>query len=414
MKKEILLSCFIFCTVILKAQFTVYNTANSGIGANNCYCINLNAANEVWVSTQTDGANVFNGNSWTHYNTSNTSLQSDYLTSVFFDQAGNTWTGSYSGTGGLSKYNGSTWTVYTSANSGLTGNDITDITADNSGRIWIATRFNGVCVFDGSSWLVYNTGNSLLLDNQIYSIEADPSGNIWIGSAAAGLYKYNGISWTAYNTTNSNIPGNNIYSLKYNSTSNTLWVGTSNGLGVLNVAGSAWTVYTTANSGISSDYIRDVSFSPVTGDTWIATGFNGISKLSGTTWSIYNMANSNIPSNGIWAIKTTANGNVWAATWGGGIVTINEKPTAINKQKGLQHQVFNLYPNPNNGSFTLNNTSFNNYTLNVADLLGRIIHTQEIYPGTNQVHSKIIGSGVYSYSITDNTGQTNRGKFITR
>jgi ligand-binding sensor domain-containing protein len=414
MKKYSFLFVCLCYLIIAKAQFSIFNTGNSGLNDNNCWFINVNTAGDVWVGTNTGGANVLNGSAWTHYNTSNSSLQSNYITPVFFDATGNTWLGSYTGTGGLAKYNGSAWTIYTSTNSGLAGNDIMSIAADVSGNLWIATRFNGVSMFNGATWTVFNTGNSALPDNQIYSIETDHAGNVWVGTALYGLWKYSGGNWTSYLTSNSGIPDNTIYSLKYNTVSNTLWVGTYNGLGILDPVNNTWTIYNSANSGIAGDYIRGISFSPLTGAAWIATGSSGISKFLASTWTTYNTTTSNLPTNAIWAIKAAANGVVWASTWGAGVVSFKDQvtPTSIATQQPAQEAGFNLFPNPNNGSFTVNNSSFKSVDLSVVNLMGQVVYRQTIHPGNNLISTTIIKAGIYSYIISQNADHISTGKFI--
>src|SRR4030067_765087 len=75
------------------------------------------------------------------------------------------WVGSY---GGLAKLNKNTgdMTRYNTANSGLPDNMISSIAKDVNGDLWIGTD-NGLARFNGVSWVVYNSGNSPLPRNDI-------------------------------------------------------------------------------------------------------------------------------------------------------------------------------------------------------------------------------------------------------
>lgn len=326
----------LFVTIICSSsfgQFTIYNTSNSGLTDDFCWFVNKdNATSKIWVGTQSAGANVLSGSTWTNYTTSNSSITANYITPIAFDLTGNTWLGTYFSSGGVNKFDGTNWTSYTPGNSGIAGYDIVAIVVDASNNKWIGTRFNGLCKFDGTNWTTYNTFNSPLPSDVIYSLETDPLGNIWVGTALGGLAKLNGSTWTLYNTGNSAIPNDDIYSLKYNTSSNSLWVGTAGGIGVL--SGSTWTVYSTFNSGLASNYVRGISFVPSSSEAWIATGYGGISKFDGINWQTYDTGNSNLPVNGIWSIIVTnylspTSYEIWASTWGGGIVKLSTCPQDI-------------------------------------------------------------------------------------
>jgi ligand-binding sensor domain-containing protein len=325
MKKYLFTLAIVCCmTGPMQSQFTIYDTGNSGLSDNFCWYVNVNASNEVWIGTNTMGADRLNVTGWTNYSPPS-GIASNYITPIIFDAAGDVWTGSYTSPGGLSRFNGTSWTVYDPTNSGIADDLITSLSIDVGGDIWVGGRFNGVSRFNGTSWTVYNTSNSGLPDNVIYSMECEPAGgNVWIGTALSGLCLFDGTTWTTYNTSNSGIPGNNVYSLKYNAAANQLLVGTSSGLGVFDISSNSWVVYHVANSGIADNYIRGITLSHCTGDIWLATGFGGISTFDGTNWVNYNTSTSNLPTNSVWSIVATQNFGIWASTWGGGIVRIGD------------------------------------------------------------------------------------------
>lgn len=82
----------------------------------------------------------------------------------------------------------------------------------------------------------------------------------------------------------------------------------------------------------------------------------------------------------------------------------------INTAVGLQNQTSNsnisIYPNPNNGSFTLSNLNTREeYNLEVKDVLGRTVYTDVIKSNTSNANIKLNqAAGVYWLQITSKQG----------
>jgi hypothetical protein len=233
---------------------------------------------------------------------------------------------------------------------------------------------------------------------------------VWVGTALNGLAKFDGATWTTYNTANSSIPGNSIYSLKYNVNTNKLWVGTQAGLGVLATGTNSWTVYTSTNSGLAGNYVRGVSFLGNTNIAWIATGASGISRYDGTNWTTFNMANSNLPNNAVWSIKANANGSVWAATQGGGVVKTVDITTGIAQQEKEIREI-NIYPNPNSGEFTIEYNYSDSPELVITNLLGQTFYHQALHSGSNTISQANLAKGYYIYKV-QNSNVALTGKII--
>ncbi len=66
---------------------------------------------------------------------------------------------------------------------------------------------------------------------------------------------------------------------------------------------------------------------------------------------------------------------------------------------------FQIYPNPNNGSFIVNAKGIGDQILpiKIYDNLGRIIHQNDIKEGTNSVSLKNLISGMYYLNIENAT-----------
>jgi len=77
---------------------------------------------------------------WTIYNTSNSGMPYNGVAVLAFDEQGSVWVGTgrffaVAG-GGLAKFDGESWTVYNSANSPLPHNDHTGLAVDPEGNVW--------------------------------------------------------------------------------------------------------------------------------------------------------------------------------------------------------------------------------------------------------------------------------------
>ncbi|MBS1771379.1 MAG: T9SS type A sorting domain-containing protein [Bacteroidetes bacterium] len=71
---------------------------------------------------------------------------------------------------------------------------------------------------------------------------------------------------------------------------------------------------------------------------------------------------------------------------------------------------FSLYPNPNNGSFTLqlDNTDFKNGNITIYDIVGREVYQSQIINRTSQINLNV-SEGVYMVKLqVDNTSSTQR------
>ena len=77
-------------------------------------------------------------------------------------------------------------------------------------------------------------------------------------------------------------------------------------------------------------------------------------------------------------------------------------------------QSISIYPNPNNGNFTLSyHLSSPNNELKITDVLGRTVYTYNIaqQEGTQTIDVSTLSNGVYFYKIS-NEKETTSGKFV--
>ena len=229
---------------------------------------------------------------------------------AFVDDGNYLWVGSY---GGLTRLNKTTGDMvhYNSANSQLPDNMISSIAKDVNGDLWVGTD-NGLGKFDGTNWTVYNSDNFPVWRSDITCLAIDAEGNKWIGVFMGGLVKFDGTNWTVYNTSNSGLPADDFRSMVIDADGNK-WMATSGG-GLVKFDGTNWTVYNTESSGLPSDHIGAVAID-INGDVWI--GGSGLTRFDGTNWIVYTEDNSPLPSNTVRCIAIDTDGNKWVGTYKG-------------------------------------------------------------------------------------------------
>jgi ligand-binding sensor domain-containing protein len=143
----------------------------------------------IWIGTSGGGVHVFDGYSWDTARRAKSPQNETNLTYVIndlaVDQQGSVWIGTGEG---LFVFDGETWTTYNTENSGLVDDSIGSLGIDHSNRVWTATTGGRLNLLDTSGeWTDYTPVNS---DISLYFPDAltiDPQGRIWIGSNWDGV-----------------------------------------------------------------------------------------------------------------------------------------------------------------------------------------------------------------------------------
>ncbi len=107
------------------------------------FCLAADKDGRVWTGT-CSGLGMFDGADWTFYNTGNSGIPSNLVSCISIDDLGNKWVGTVDA--GLAKFNGTDWVVFDMSNSGLPSNSILSIALDGIGNKWIGTK-GGLAVF---------------------------------------------------------------------------------------------------------------------------------------------------------------------------------------------------------------------------------------------------------------------------
>jgi len=207
-------------------------------------------AGVLWIGTD-DGLDRFeqeNGQ-FIHYQNDPYdphSLSSNYVTSIYEDQAGGLWVGT--GGGGLDKFDRETehfshyqFSYYQNdpndPNS-LSHYTVSSICEDQAGMLWIGTDGGGIDKFDRETGQFSHYQNVLndpqsLSNNRVLSVYEDKAGVLWIGTAG-GLDRFDRESEQFIHYQNApddphSLSDNKVLSV-YEDQSGVLWIGTRGGL----------------------------------------------------------------------------------------------------------------------------------------------------------------------------------------
>jgi len=366
-------------------------TIDSSYYGHSSWFVESDTNEHLWASVEGIGVKEYDGTSWYTYSTTNSSLPSDYIQTIFCDKQNNKWMGGYSAAG-LIKYDGTTWSIYNITNSAILSNSVNSICQDSSGKIWIAHppywngsvySVGGVCSFDGATFISYDTSNSGILSNHVTKVLCDQANNVWVATLA-GLSKFDGSTWSNYPTSAWGLDTCMISSLVMD-INNILWIGTDSGL--VSYDGVAWNIYSEQNSGLPMNYISDIQ-ADIYGNKWIAFGQpHPVGSYSGYGITVFN-------ENGIFGIQ--------------GVNGIHEQ---IVREADCK-----VFPNPFTESTTIeikNKNHFDYCDLQLFDTDGKIVLSSRFREHSFEINRGQLKSGIYFYSIISNEGKLlGKGKCV--
>lgn len=207
---------------------------------------------------------------------------------------------------------------YTTAN-GLNDNMLSCVLAASDGTVWSGSHRFGLNRLSGGSISVIraetNASNGLL-DNNIQALAEDRFGNIWIGTSKGGLQCYNpkSGSYSNFNVKNQKLSNNNVTSICCKGS--TLVAGTMNGILVLNLTNNKAVTYTGTKSGdkhFTSNAITQV-YVDSRGLIWVGTR-DGLNVLDPTTDQLFVFGtDAGLPSNVICGMAEDKEHELWVTT----------------------------------------------------------------------------------------------------
>ncbi len=172
--------------------------------------------------------------------TTNNGLSNNYVSNLIQDRLGFLW---FATDDGLNRFDGYDFKVFRnnpSDKSSISDNSTFAITEDDSGRIWIGTKIGYLNCYDPvlDKFTYWKIESEITKDNSITNIHIDKKFNVWIGTYRSGLYKLDTktgktLNWTHKKDDPKSLSNNYISSIVEDDFGN-LWIGTFNGLNQFN------------------------------------------------------------------------------------------------------------------------------------------------------------------------------------
>lgn len=170
-------------------------------------------------------------------------------------------------------------------------------------------------------WVNYTKENSDIPDNEVRAICIDNKNIKWFGTRN-GLSRFDDKTFTTY-TTDNNLANNSVNSIAYEiiPQGTNIWVGTDNGVSVINVLPNSVSVaapFRKDNSGLISNIVRAVAVDEYQ-FIWFGTDA-GISNYDGNAWTSFTAElNNYLTSNDILSIFPVKEFAMYFGTLGGGV-----------------------------------------------------------------------------------------------
>lgn len=148
--------------------WTVYQEGQGFNGSRFFNALTIDAKGRPWAA-HSNGMDVFENGAWTSIE------KTDYSSpeSLAVDAKGQVWFGTLSD--GAYLFDGSSWSHYDRAAEKLLSNHVASLSSDSSGRVWLGTTY-GLTVFDGTNWQTFQMSNSGLGDNDIQFVVVTKDG----------------------------------------------------------------------------------------------------------------------------------------------------------------------------------------------------------------------------------------------
>ncbi|MCL2705087.1 MAG: diguanylate cyclase [Spirochaetaceae bacterium] len=346
-------------------EYSIHNVGNNKITK-----IKYDNKGHIWVGTWDSGLYYFSNieslkrNSYVKYlhdYDNEFSLSSNIVYSIFEDNSGRLWVGTDgNGVNKLNQIQKNFKHHFYIEKINEKNSEITSLLIDSTDHMWIGSTKNGVYIFDNENkekaHFEHNPHDfSSISSNTVNSIVMDSMKNIWI-LTDLGVNKFNRKSnnFERYyfdgekiskSRKNIDIQKNEFYSGKEDRDGK-LWLGTSNGIYVWNVA-KGITTHISKNLP-KGKRLSDNTVSAIDIDTegiiWIGTrnGLNSYHPISGNIDIYYHDYYDihSLPDDNINTIYCDQAGNVWIGTGSGGVAVLDQKKKNFNsftKKEELDH-----------------------------------------------------------------------------
>lgn len=329
------------------------------ISENDIYVVRYDPKGYIWAGALKEGLNRIdiNTNEVKQYKNDDRdekSLPGNHVKDILRDSSGNLWVGTDNG---LAKYNEQTENFATYKNkiydkTSLVNDEVFSIQEDESGLIWVGT-YAGISMFDPNTNIEHYKKDPFdensISDNPIHGIYEDKDGLLWVGTNSKGVNVINRKNYNVkhLNKTSKDYPisDDNINDIV--GIDNKIFIATKNGLNEVDKDFKTINIYNTED-GICNNNITAL-FADSKKNVWIGTA-NGISVLNTNTNEIIDitdiLTNHNIEDQYIKVIYEDSKGNYWVGCFiDGGLVKIDPNKRTIENYRNKKEDKISISSN---------------------------------------------------------------------
>ena len=329
------------------------------ISENDIYVVRYDPKGYIWAGALKEGLNRIdiNTNEVKQYKNDDRdekSLPGNHVKDILRDSSGNLWVGTDNG---LAKYNEQTENFATYKNkiydkTSLVNDEVFSIQEDKSGLIWVGT-YAGISMFDPNTNIEHYKRDPFdensISDNSIHGIYEDKDGLLWVGTNSKGVNVINRKNYNVkhLNKTSKDYPISDDNINDVVGIDNKIFIATKNGLNEVDKDLKTINIYNTED-GICNNNITAL-FADSKKNVWIGTA-NGISVLNTNTNEIIDitdiLTNHNIEDQYIKVIYEDSKGNYWVGCFiDGGLVKIDPNKRTIENYRNKKEDKTSISSN---------------------------------------------------------------------
>jgi len=401
---SLVISLICFSSSMQAQTFTNYTTAD-GLINDNVICLDVDALGNIWFGTQ-GGVSKFDGTSWTNYSTAvNPGLVDDNIQAIFVDSNHDLWMGTDFG---VTVKSGSSWLTYDS-NTGLGNEQIKCINEDQAGNMWFGTN-GGLSKFDGVNWTNYGAADGIPFGG-VNSITIHSNGDLWIGTGLSGIRVFDGTTFSSI-TESDGLISDRIRSIAIDDQQGKKWVGTTDGITVLNSSNLFNQNYTTIFTLPPPDTLNPIEDIKIDGNGYVWVGIyvdylvteGGISVYNGHYWIEYDV-NDGLIGPVVRALDIDLNNHVWVAT-STGVSKISDLEY-LNIDLEYQQPLYSIFPNPAYNYVSISSEEINGElkSVEIYNLSSQLIQTFqfEVSSSNLTILTEDIPNGIYLIKVGTET-----------
>ncbi|HPR16703.1 MAG TPA: FlgD immunoglobulin-like domain containing protein [Candidatus Cloacimonadota bacterium] len=403
----------------ITGEHEVYNSANSFLTTNFLTTVEKDAAGNLWVGSSISVGDMANGfytsggihilhpdGTTTYYNQLNSPLPSNHVRDIKFDSEGNTWITMFRA--GVTKIDiDGNWTNFNMNNSGLNSNSVNSVAIDHNDEVWfgllsfsngISMTGGGLAHYEDDTIIDYTNLLPATESHNIMQVNFDENDILWIAASYEGYFSYDGTNITQYST------------IEYSSV-NALQIVDGNhylatNLGLTLYENGVWTQYNGSNSIMNEYCLRSIL---VDNDNvcWCGSEYWSFFRYANGSITEYPILDENSFINSIWIddIAVQSDSSIWI---GNGFNLIN------NGIGGLVHynggNDWTTYNFEDTGDFLYNDIFIRNRTVYVAtgnefDYGGIMVYDQGNWTRYDYANT----NGGFPFVAADNVAVGNSG-----